>query len=484
MTSYLRYFAGICLLIVIGGAGLLAYYFSDIKQTELLQNNKNNVIATVSSFNNTLWARYGAEISTNPQSPYFGSFQQEANQYFRRQPIAKITIFSPDVKRLYYVSNTSYAVDANKTRVPLFDLAQAQAGQPVARILKNGFLRESSAPNLERKLIQIIVPMHRVEGSRPDALAEVYLDVSEQWQQLQTLQYLIIGTVIGTFTMMVSLLMYSARRAENIITKQHEVNMELIAAASQAEAQSHNKSQFLANVSHELRTPLNAIIGFSEILRNEVKPTLQKVYQDYIDDIYASGRHLLSLINEILDYSKAEAGKLQVEWAETDATKIISNSLRMVLPRAEAAQVTLIEEIPSEHLVIVTDAKKLKQVLLNLLSNAVKFTPAGGEVRCQAWWNVTDGGLNIVVKDSGIGIAPKDISKVMTPFGQVDSAMARKYEGTGLGLPLSKKFIESMGGEFLITSELGVGTSITITLPRAPVHWDASAESAQETPPV
>ncbi|MCA0330577.1 MAG: HAMP domain-containing histidine kinase [Actinobacteria bacterium] len=251
----------------------------------------------------------------------------------------------------------------------------------------------------------------------------------------------------------------------------HSLNLELIAAASQAEAQSHDKSRFLASVSHELRTPLNAIIGFSEILRTDVKDQLQKVYQDYIEDINASGRHLLSLINDILDYSKAEAGKLQVEWAETDATKIIRNSVRMVMPRAETAQVTLIEEIPTQHLVLVTDAKKLKQVLLNLLSNAVKFTPAGGEVRCQAWVNVATGSLTISVKDTGIGIAPKDISKAMTPFGQVASSLSRKYEGTGLGLPLSKKFVESMGGEFSISSELGVGTQVTITIPKAPPGW-------------
>jgi two-component system cell cycle sensor histidine kinase PleC len=198
---------------------------------------------------------------------------------------------------------------------------------------------------------------------------------------------------------------------------------------------------------------------------------MEKVHQEYMEDINASGRHLLSLINDILDFSKAEAGKLQMEWAESDVTKIIRNSLRMVMPRAESAQVTLFEDLPSQHLVIITDAKKLKQVLLNLLSNAVKFTPAGGEVRCHAWVDVVTGGITIEVRDTGIGIAPKDISRVMTPFGQVDSALSRKYEGTGLGLPLSKKFVESMGGTFTIESELKKGTSVTVNIPKAPVGW-------------
>lgn len=265
------------------------------------------------------------------------------------------------------------------------------------------------------------------------------------------------------------------------ITAKKEAEAALQAKVA-AEKATQAKSEFLANMSHELRTPLNAIIGFSEIIKNEARGQLEKIYQEYIDDIHASGRHLLSLINDILDYSKAEAGKLQIEWAETDATKVIRNSLRMVLPRAEASQVMLIEDIPSHHLVITTDAKKLKQVLLNLLSNAVKFTPAGGEVRCQAWEDLVAHTLVIVVKDTGIGIAPKDISRVMMPFGQVDSTLARRYEGTGLGLPLAKKFIESMGGEFAIESEVDQGTVITLTLPKTPKHQPYN-EEASDVPP-
>lgn len=471
MFSYLRYFAVICLVLVVAGAAMLGYYFSELKRIELLEGHGKHTSASVSSYGASIWNRYAAELTANPASPYLPSFQAETKGFFDAQRIAKITIFSPDVKRLYYSANNSYVATDAGERVALFDLEKVKANQSVRRLIEDATLKDSADANTKRVMIQLIVPVTRPGMNTPDALAEVYLDVSEQWKQLQMLQYLIIGTMIGTFTLMVVLLIYTASRAESIITKQHEVNLELIAAASQAEAQSHDKSQFLASVSHELRTPLNAIIGFSEILRNEAKMSLQKVYQDYIDDIFASGKHLLSLINDILDYSKAEAGKLQVEWAETDATKIIRNSLRMVMPRAETAQVMLIEDIPQHHLVIVTDAKKLKQVLLNLLSNAVKFTPAGGEVRCQAWVEVATGKLMITVKDTGIGIAPKDISKVMTPFGQVESALSRKYEGTGLGLPLSKKFIETMGGEFGISSELGVGTTVTISIPKAPPTW-------------
>ncbi len=470
MLSYVRYFALFCLLLVIGSAVVLNHYFSQIKHIELLQNHMAQTRSTMGSYTDTVWKRYRPQLLSG-MAMDMAPYNTETKNFFQHQSMVKVTIFSPDVKRLFYSSTDAYAANNDATRVTLFDLRQTQMGETASRILRHVYLKNGAAPSQERELIQLIVPIFNGETRAVEALAEIYYDVTAQAQQLQMLQYLVIGTMVTTFVLMVGLLIYTSIRAESIISKQHEVNLELTAAASQAEAQSHDKSQFLASVSHELRTPLNAIIGFSEILRNEVKSNLDKIYQDYIDDIYASGRHLLSLINDILDYSKAEAGKLQMEWAETDATKIIRNSLRMVLPRAETAQVTLVEDIPPTHLVIVTDAKKLKQVLLNLLSNAVKFTRAGGEVRCQAWTDITTGGLVLSVKDTGIGIAPKDISKVMTPFGQVESALSRRYEGTGLGLPLSKKFVESMGGTFTITSELNVGTTITLSLPAAPATW-------------
>lgn len=462
----------------------MGHYFAQMRRSDLLDSHSKHLGASVSSYGASVWQRYASEILANRNSEQLANFQYETHLFFEQQQLSKVTIFSTDITRLFYGSNSYYVATPSEVRTPLFDLDKVHTGQIAARLLTKAYIKDSPEAHHERVMVQLILPILRPGAKQPDAFAEIYVDVTDRLHQINMLKYLVIGTMVGTFAMMIGILLYTANRAESIITKQHEVNLELIAAASQAEAQSNDKSQFLASVSHELRTPLNAIIGFSEILRNEVKVTLDRVYQEAIDDIYASGKHLLSLINDILDYSKAEAGKLQVEWAETDTTKVIRNSLRMVMPRAEAAQVMLIEDIPSDHLVVVTDAKKLKQVLLNLLSNAVKFTPAGGEVRCQAWADVTTGSLTVTVKDTGIGIAPKDISKVMMPFGQVESALSRKYEGTGLGLPLAKKFIESMGGEFSIVSELGVGTAVTLRLPKSPPRWsmeDYTAVQEEET---
>ena len=475
MFSHLRYLAALSFIIMAIGAVFIVMYASDYKAKDLLAGSTDQTKATISSYVTTIWERYGDELSKTPDSQYLPSFQQETQKYFKNQPIAKLTVFSPDVTHLYYGSGSDYITTDGTTRVALFDVSKALTGVQVGRVLRDVHITGGPAPNVKHTMVQIIMPLVRADHATPDALAEIYIDVTAKWQELGRALNIFLGGIFGVFTLLIGILLVTASRAEGIITKQHEVNLELIAAAAQAEAQSRDKSQFLASVSHELRTPLNAIIGFSDIIRNEAKEAMQKIHQDYLEDIHASGKHLLSLINDILDFSKAEAGKLQIEWAETDANKVIRNSLRMVLPRAEVAQVTLVEDIPSQHLVIVTDAKKLKQVLLNLLSNAVKFTPAGGEVRCHAWTDVVTGALNIEVRDTGIGIAPKDISRVMTPFGQVDSALSRKYEGTGLGLPLSKKFVESMGGHFAIESEIKKGTSVTIAIPKQPPGWGTAA---------
>jgi len=500
MFSYLRYFAVLSLLLVVIGAVALSTYYKEMKKQELLQSSMEASQAAIQSYSASIWEQYSAGLIPGGAP----ALQTETAHFFSGHLMAKITIVTTDVTGLYYGSTPAYATYDGSSRVTLFDLDKVRQGQTVGRLLDDVYLTGSSDPQKERVLLQTIIPVMapgftekmRAEcaikptpNCKAQAIAEIYTDITMEWRELRFMQYLIVGTMIGTFVLLIGMLLFTSWRAEGIIARQHEVNLELTAAAAAAEAQSRDKSQFLASVSHELRTPLNAIIGFSDIIKNEARQQLEKTYQTYIDDIHASGKHLLSLINDILDFSKAEAGKLQMEWAETDANKVIRNSLRMVLPRAETAQVTLVEDLPNHHMVVVTDPKKLKQVLLNLLSNAVKFTPAGGAVRCHAWEDVTTKSLVIQVRDTGIGIAPKDISKVMTPFGQVDSALSRKYEGTGLGLPLSKKFVEAMGGSFAIESELNVGTTITVTVPKQPKNWQggeftpASADGESDVAP-
>ena len=230
----------------------------------------------------------------------------------------------------------------------------------------------------------------------------------------------------------------------------------------QLEAASRHKSEFLANMSHELRTPLNAVIGFSEVLLQRMFGTLNDKQDEYLKDIYASGQHLLSLINDILDLSKIEAGRMELAPAPFHLPSALDNAVTLVKERAGRHGIALQLDIDPALGEVVGDERKIKQVLLNLLSNAVKFTPDGGRISLKA--GQADGAVEISVTDTGIGIAPENQAAIFEEFRQVGSD-ERKREGTGLGLTLAKKFVELHGGRIWVESELGRGSTFTFTLP-------------------
>ena len=232
----------------------------------------------------------------------------------------------------------------------------------------------------------------------------------------------------------------------------------------QIEAANRHKSEFLANMSHELRTPLNAIIGFSEVLGEKLFGELNEKQAEYTDDILSSGRHLLSLINEILDLSKVEAGRMELELATFDLPLAIDNTRTFVRERATKHGINLDVTVDERLGDFIGDERKIKQILLNLLSNAVKFTPEGGRIGINA--RQADGSVEISVSDTGIGIAPEDQPKIFEEFRQVGSDYSHKIEGTGLGLTLAKKFVELHGGKIWVESEVGKGSTFTFTLPQ------------------
>jgi PAS domain S-box-containing protein len=249
------------------------------------------------------------------------------------------------------------------------------------------------------------------------------------------------------------------------VTRERMRERAILQAKEAAESANRAKSEFLAAISHELRTPLNAVIGFSEVMMTETfGPLGQKVYIEYARDIHNSAGHLLELINDILDVSKIEAGKLKLDEEETDVGDLIQAAARLVRPRAVENGVSLAVEIEPTLPEITLDARAFKQVLLNLLSNAVKFTERGGGVVLSAELDAEQG-FRLAVRDSGIGMTPEEIGVALTPFGQVDSSLSRKFQGTGLGLPLTKGLVELHGGDMEIESRKPGGTSVTVRLP-------------------
>jgi signal transduction histidine kinase len=242
----------------------------------------------------------------------------------------------------------------------------------------------------------------------------------------------------------------------------YDMNDELGRVYGELKAASQHKSEFLANMSHELRTPLNAIIGFSEVLTDRMFGELNEKQEEYLKDIYASGNHLLSLINDILDLSKIEAGRMELELTDFDLPTALDNALTLVRERAGRRSIALQSAVDPRLGQVRADERKVRQVVLNLLSNAIKFTPEGGRIDVGAV--PKDGFVEVSVSDTGVGIAPEDQEAVFEEFRQVGTA-EKKAEGTGLGLTLCRKFIELHGGRIWVQSQVGVGSTFTFTIP-------------------
>jgi signal transduction histidine kinase len=262
----------------------------------------------------------------------------------------------------------------------------------------------------------------------------------------------------------------AANTLGELMSLREQRDTEREAARLAAVTSSRSKSEFLANMSHELRTPLNAILGFSEAIKLRIfGPLGDRRYDEYVDHIHGSGSHLLAVINDILDISKIEFGKLTLDEAEFALDAVIRSTLALMRERAQAAGVRIVDAMPPDRLPggalrVVADERKVKQILLNLLSNALKFTPRGGAVTLS--WVVDDvTGIVIEVADTGIGIPADQMAKVLEPFGQVETSLTRRREGSGLGLPLAKALTEIHGGSFAIDSVVAIGTRVRFSLP-------------------
>jgi signal transduction histidine kinase/putative methionine-R-sulfoxide reductase with GAF domain len=280
----------------------------------------------------------------------------------------------------------------------------------------------------------------------------------------------------GTFDDRVVALLSALASQSQVAIENARLFTEIEDKSRQLTVANQHKSEFLANMSHELRTPLNAVIGFSEVLLERMFGDVNQKQEEYLQDIVSSGRHLLSLINDILDLSKIEAGRMELELGSFDLQIALENALTLVRERAVRRGIRLELKTDSRLGTFVGDERKFKQILLNLLSNAVKFTPEGGRVTLTGV--LANGSVEVAVIDTGIGIAPEDQEAIFEEFRQVGRDYASKREGTGLGLTLAKKFVELHGGKIWVKSEVGRGSTFTISLPlRNATHREGGADA-------
>jgi PAS domain S-box-containing protein len=250
------------------------------------------------------------------------------------------------------------------------------------------------------------------------------------------------------------------------VTESKKAGEELKKAKESAESANRTKSAFLANMSHELRTPLNAIIGFINVLKEETFGKLNEKQMEFLGYVTDSSKHLLSLINDVLDLSKIESGKVALDLTEFDVRDLLNGSLMLIRDRAEKRNIEIVTEIPTDLGTVIADERRVRQVVLNLLSNAVKFVHDGGKVGLKA--SVSGGELTVAVWDNGIGIDPEDVGRIFKEFEQIDSSYSRKYGGTGLGLAISKKLIELHGGRIWFESEgKEMGTVFSFVIPQS-----------------
>jgi signal transduction histidine kinase len=283
----------------------------------------------------------------------------------------------------------------------------------------------------------------------------------------------VINLVIEMFLVLLPIIFLSRRNIAALKRSRAElaqVSRRLQVAAEEAHHANRAKSLFLANMSHELRTPLNAIMGFSEVMKDQhMGPVNNPRYLSYARDIHASGRYLLGIINDILDLSKIEAGKMSLESAEEFAlTPTVRSAMGMIANLGEQFSVTLIDELPEDGVRLLAVERMLRQIVINLVGNAIKFTPAGGTVRVGGR-RLANGGYEIYFRDSGVGMREEDIAVAVTPFGQIANMTGAKHTGTGLGLPLAKAMMELHCGTMSIASALDKGTTVMVTFPASRV---------------
>ena len=449
----------------------LLNYFVRESSINLSMVFTNNIL---NKYNETFKSLNNEDISKWQYIPEFKKFYDESMKFLANYRfVVDVTLYTANLEKFFSSGGEVFAelIEAMEDHVSVIEGESLVLGPYGMQVNKNASKKEY--------VLTALLPIFDKSNENVNyTIAITYEATKAYWFINVVCIALTLSCLVATILAYI-LMFYRSIQSSRLLSKQYEISATLEDAKQKAEEDSMRKSDFFANLSHELRTPLNAIIGFSKIMYEESMGSIgNSQYKEYAKDINSSGEHLLSLINDILDFAKADSGKLEISLSPLDVTKLAKSSLRMIAPRAEEANVKLVEKITEKNILIHANSKRLKQVILNLLSNAVKFTPAEGEVELLLYCEKDDTIMQI--RDTGIGIDQKDISSAMSAYGQIDNKIFREHEGTGLGLPLTKKLVELMKGKFDIKSEPGLGTTITLTFKTEHINLDELTEDQED----
>jgi len=530
MFNLRRYFSIACAAALVVVTAVVLILYRQSAMAELVDSAEGQNVILARSFANILWPRFedyvmsvtdvdGESLRARPETR---ELHEVLKMLTAGLPVLKVKIYNLDGLTIY--SSEPSQIGDSKSNNQGF-LMSARVGIPASKLSYRDTFSAYSGTLENRDLVESYLPIWD-RGGAIEAVFELYTDVTPSMDRIERRTTRLMLFIVATFGLFYGVLFLIIRRADRILKRQyvnivenresiekknlileHEVSEraraeealqeahdtlehrveertaelerkgedlahlaeDLMHARDKAETANRAKSEFLANMSHELRTPLNAIIGFSEVIETETLGPVGSVkYRDYAMDINRSGLHLLDLINDILDLSRIESGVVEIYEKDIEFPEVLHAVQALVRERAQRGGIELDFEYPDTLPALRADERLLKQILINLLSNAIKFSQAGGKVAVSIQCR-EDSGHVIQVADAGIGIAPKDISKVLSKFGRVDGDLCRKYDGAGLGLPLTKVLVELHGGSLDLQSEIGVGTTVTLRFPAARV---------------
>jgi len=463
------------LLLLATAVGLSLFYRSWAVEQMEAEAEQSNVSAarllanSLLNWNPEILSRLGAyppdQLAAQPEvfdlAAHIGALVRQA-------PIIKVKIYDLDGHTLFSTDRHEIGQDEDDDE----GVVAAGKGVVASELVHANTMDAFEGQISDRDIISSYVPIHNVTGQGAGSAGgmvigvfEVYADVTAFVTAINRFTFWLITITVGVALIVNLVLVLIVGRGDRLLQRQHAQSLELVRNATRADEANKAKTEFLANMSHELRTPLNAIIGFSDlILKRTFGPLGDTRYGDYVGDIRNAGGQLLGTIDNILDLTKIELGRMPVHPADIRLAELTGEVVRIVEALATARQVAVKLEIGPDLPVVITDGGKLKKSLLNLLSNAVKFSPSGSTVILSC--RQLDTALyQFAVIDQGIGMSAEEIPIALSPFRQVDGSLSRKFDGAGLGLPLAKDFCELLGGRFDIQSAPGSGTTVTITLP-------------------